>query len=270
MTKTPTCFILGSGSSLLTLTQQERDYVNNSEFVLAFNKYLIFSDQVGICPTHYLLGDDGLKADLMLTETAKACKKKHPDMSFILSKHYQHGTTEYRWRKTKLRANHSQLNSASRWLKNREDDKAINYMSRTATYIERYNWLEGGEWARSMDEKIFHYRGSLSGAINIANIQHPGYDIKLLGVDLDDHAYFFQEQINANPKKWGVFLNRLTPEESQHETVANYQGSEGIQKMFPYIIEQVEQTGGKLLCCNPNSLLVKKGIVPYSSIDSTR
>lgn len=143
-------------------------------------------------------------------------------------------------------------------------------MSRSATYIERFTWLEGGKWGRSMNEKIFHYRGSLSGAINIANIQHPGYDIKLLGVDLDDHAYFFQEQIDANPKKWGIFLNRLTPEETQHETAASYQGNEGIQKMFPYITEQVEQSGGRLLCCNPDSLLVKEGIVPFCSIESAR
>lgn len=266
--KNRTCFILGSGSSLLRLTNQEREYVNNSELVLAFNKYLIFSEQVGIRPTHYLLGDQGEKADLMLTETARICKKNNSEMNFVLTRHYQPGSGEYRERKSRIRSKYSKFDPISRWYRNLADDRAIEYMSRNAIYIERYNWLAGGKWARSLDEKIFHYRSSLSGAINIVNILQPGYDIKLLGVDLDDHAYFFQHQLDAKPNKWGVFLKRLTPGEKLHGTAANYKGNEGIQQKFPYIVEQVEKNGGHLFCCNPDSLLVKEGIVPFRGIES--
>ena len=262
--KHKTCFILGSGRSLLRLTAREKEYINSCDFVLAFNKYLIFADLVGIKPTHYLLGDTGAKADLMLLETVKKCRQnRYKDTTFIMEKAYQPFSRQYYKRKRRLKKQWRLLY----WLHNRSDERAIEYTARRAIYIERYDWLEGGNWARSLKDKIFHFRGSLSGAINLANILHPDYAIKLLGVDLDNHAYFFQEEIESNPKKWGVFLNRLTPESEQHETIVTHRDTGGIQEMFPYIQEQVEKTGGHLYCCNPESYLVKNNIVPYAEIE---
>ena len=140
------------------------------------------------------------------------------------------------------------------------------YSHRQATYIKRNNWLKGGDWANSLSESIFHYRGSLSGGINIVNILYPEHEIRLLGVDLDNHDYFFQQEINDHPDKWGVFLQRLTPESSQHETIVEYNNTGGIQDMFPFIVQNIEKTGGKLYCSNPESYLVKAGLLPYASV----
>jgi len=265
--KNRTCFILGSGRSLLNLTEADKSYINNAEFVLAFNKYLIFSDLVGIRPTHYLLGDDGIKADVMLRETVAICKQRgYEDLTFILGRAYQPNTTDFIKRKRRLKRQMSPHKRLFFPFFDRKDTAALSYAGRNAIYIDRHYWLEGGDWARALNETIFHFRGSLSGAINLANIFHPTYDVKLLGVDLDHHAYFFQEAIDADPGKWGVFLQRLTTHSENHETIVDYKGVGGIQEKFPFMVEQVARTGGRLLCCNPSSYLVEHGIVPFAPI----
>ena len=252
------CFILGCGGSLLNLTEEEIEYVNNSECVLAFNKYMIFHEMVGIKPTHYLLGDTGVKADLMFNKTLRKCINFYEKpIQFILDKSYKNRFKHYKSDENRvIKSICGEKFSESKFSK--IVDEAI--------YIERTDWLKGGDWADSLQDKIFHFRGSLSGAINICNILHPSYDIKLLGVDLNNHAYFFQKTIEAHPEKWGVFLNRLTPESKEHETIINFKGVAGIQDMFPFIMECLSQNGSHLYCCNPESYLVKQNIVPYSPI----
>ncbi len=268
--KNKVCFILGSGQSLLKLTEEEIAYVNNSECVLAFNKYIIFDHLVGIKPTHYFLGDIGLKADFMFFETLqKTHSRKEFSLRFILDKSYRPGLSGSWKRQERL----VKLNaSEKKWLVNyyaiREFLMSLR-MHRSSVYIERSGWLEGGEWANSFSEKLFHYRGSLSGAINIVNIMYPDYEIRLLGVDLDNHNYFFQQEIESNQEKWGVFLKRLTPESEQHETIVTYENKGGIQDMFPFIRKNVEKKGGCLYCSNPDSYLVKSGLLDYVPVISS-
>ena len=266
--KNKTCFIVGCGRSLLDLTSEEISYINDSEFVLTFNKYIIFSDLVGIIPTHFLLGDNGEKADLTLVQTADKCARHFKEMKFILAKDYQPDTPQYANRQNRILNSYPQSAKISYSQYKLADQEALDYMARTAVYIERYNWLKGGKWAQSLADKIFHFRGSLSGAINLAHIYHPAYDIKLVGVDLTEHAYFFQEVIESDPEKWGIFSRRRLPEDNRHETTVDFKGTHGIQTMFPYIIAQLDKTGSNLHCCNKSSYLVENDYVPYSAVMS--
>lgn len=239
------CYVLGSGRSLLSLTKEEVNHINRSPFVLAFNKYILFYEKVGVVPTHYLLGDSGDKALLMFGETIKMCKEKPLDnVRFLFSRKLL--------RNVARRSDHLTLFD--------EDIRSRCFL------ITRNRWEVGGKWAASLKEPIYHYRGSLSGAVNISSLLNPGHDIKLLGVDLTDHHYFFHEEIERNKEKWGLFLNRLTPETTQHETIVEVKGIEGIQAVFPHMAQMVAAGGGKLLCCNPDSYLVTKNILEYRSI----
>lgn len=254
------CFVLGCGGSLLDLTEEEKNYINNCECVLAFNKYLIFHELVGIKPTHYLLGDTTVKSDLMFEETLKKCVTSYEEpIQFILHSSYKEKFEQYS-------ANGRRL--IKDICGDQFSDERYSEIVKNAIYIERTDWLKGGDWAHSLEDKIFHFRGSLSGAINICNILHPSYDIKLLGVDLNNHAYFFQEIIEAHPEKWGVFLNRLTPDSKEHETIVSFHGVGGIQDMFPFIRKNLSRSGSNLYCCNPESYLTENNIVPYYPVIS--
>lgn len=239
------CYILGSGRSLLELSQEEIAQINQSPFILAFNKYLIFYKKIGIIPTHYLLADHGDKALLMFRETIKLCQQDPlRNVKFIFSKKLI----------KKLREHPEQKKLYNHSIKKR------------TTLITRTNWLKGGSWAQSLRDPIYHFRGSLSGAINITSILNPNQKIKLMGVDLSNHEYFFQEEVENNPEEWGIFLNRLTPEDTQHETIVEVKETGGIQEVFPFMRENVQKNGGELLCCNAQSYLVTHKILKFSPV----
>lgn len=242
MKKNPV-YILGAGSSLLSLTDKEKNHISKSGFVLSFNKYLMFSDVTGIPLTHFLVGD----------HTQKSTKALQYGLDYWAANEL--------W-DTKFLINRSYTYQIERWFKG--DRKLKEKLLKNTIFIRRYKWLEGGEWASSLDDKLFHFRGSLTGAINIADILCQGSQIRLLGVDLNDHRYFFQDEIDINPK-YKIFKKRLTSGEI-HETADTWKGKPGILSAFPLILKNVRSHGGDIVCCNPNSLLVTKNILKYQSI----
>lgn len=237
------CFILGSGRSLLELTRNEVNHINQCDFVLAFNKYLIFYEKIGVIPTHYLIGDHGEKAILTFREVLKVIRKDNLKIQLILS------------------------NKLIEAIANQEDSDELLLGISKSIIVRRFDWLKGGSWAKNINETIYHFRGSLSGAINITTILNPGGPIKLLGVDLIDHSYFFQEELKDQPEKWRMFLDRLIPESIHHETIETIKGVGGIQDCIPYIHSQVTATNEDLLCCNQNSYLVTKGLLKYTPVN---
>ena len=239
------CFILGSGRSLLRLTNSEIGFVNKSPFTLSFNKYLIFYRKIGIVPTHHMIGDNHPKAMMALEETLNVCVRDNLNITFFLT--------------------HELLNQ---FIDDRKFVKFFiehNFNARTVLF-KRSHWLWGARWAKSLKNEIFHYRGSLTGAVNITSILNPGKTIKLLGVDLNDPYYFFQEEIESDLERWGLFLSRLTPYAAKHETVETFANKPGVQSVFPYLTKKVRDNKGSLCCGFSDSYLVKNSIVKFEPI----
>jgi hypothetical protein len=130
-------------------------------------------------------------------------------------------------------------------------------------FATRTDWLEGGDWATSLDEPLFHYRGSLTDALNYLSFTYPGSPIKLLGVDLKA-GYFFQQEPGTLGKfsDWAEQVEKAT---GLHSTAADYQGKSVLDKLG-FILECLDKTGNQLFCCNPKSLLVERGLVPYRAV----
>lgn len=267
------CYVVGCGRSLLDLSADEIAHVNRAELVLVFNKFVMFHEKVGIRPTHFYLGDVNPKADIYLEETLRRVTEGVlPNLQLILSRTYQlpllARMRHFGWvlwrcvRNAALRRwparfrHHAALVRLSRRLRNLDGVR----------YVERCPWLEEDAWAETLDEPVLHYRGSLSDCINLACILAPGAVIKLLGVDLTDHVYFFQEELEADPERWALLLKRGTPDAKEHETLIGIRGSGGIQDRIPYMREQVRRRGGELVCCNSRSYLVEHGLVPYVGV----
>lgn len=238
-----TSFVLGSGKSLLELSDREIESINNSPFSLCFNKYILFHELIGIRPTHYLLADSGKKAIFTFMRLEEKLKTLN-NISLIFS--------EDLIRVARLACGNNYVNSI--------------LDNNPCKIIKRYHWLEGGKWARNMSEPIFHFRGSLSGCINLATILNTAQDINLVGVDLNDHDYFFSSIFASDPIKWAPLMNRLTPESELHETVVQYGGAPGLDYAMPFIRRKVQELGMNLYCSNKNSLLVSKNILEYRKI----
>jgi hypothetical protein len=203
----------------------------------------MFSDITGIALTHFFVGDFTDKASAAFQYGLEYwADNKLWDMKFLINEKYSPHIDQ--------------------WLGNRAELKEQFYKNNT--FIIRHNWLKGGEWASSLEQKLFHFRGSLTDAINIADILCQGSQIRLLGVDLNDFGYFFQDEIDNNPK-YEIFKTRLTSG-PRHETVDDWEGTPGILSVFPLMLENVRAHGGDMVCCNPDSLLVTEGILEYQPI----
>lgn len=233
-------YIVGSGPSLWNLSKKNVEFINSSKFILSFNKHIIFYEDIGIIPTHYLLADCHKKAIFTLREVLR--KINDPmlkDIKLFLSKQL--------------------IISAAKVFGKEQLSLALR--SRNVTLIERTHWLKGGAWAKKMSDPIFHYRGSLSGCINISSLLNPSHKLVLVGVDLHNHTYFFNHHLERDSKRWAPFLVRVLPETTGNETICEYKGFPGIDHAFPFMRNKVEALGGELLVACKNSLLYQNGIL---------
>ena len=282
------CFVVGSGRSLLDLRPEEVSHVNECDFVLSFNKHLVFYRKVGIVPTHYMMLDAHPPADLVLYE---ALRRRDEDrlsqVELILHES---------WRRTIARASpvsavldlvvsNPVLNSLPLYRLvhrvyaplNPRGNRALglkmalylwrqrSYLLSRAVFVTCTNSRTGGEWATRMDQTIFHFRGTLTSAINVAHILHPASKIKLLGVDLKDNSYFFDEEIARSPARWQDWTARI-PNRERHTVALPLMGVPGIQDCLPFVAENLGKTGSRLVCCNRNSYLVEAGLLDYEPV----
>ena len=101
--------------------------LTRQKFILSFNKHIIFYEDIGIIPTHYLLADCHKKAIFTLREVLR--KINDPmlkDIKLFLSKQL--------------------IISAAKVFGKEQLSLALR--SRNVTLIERTHWLKGGAWAK--------------------------------------------------------------------------------------------------------------------------
>lgn len=263
MTSRPSCYILGSGSSLNLLTQAERRYLNEHPRVLALNKYLLFEDIIGVSPSDYMLLDRHFPAHIVFSRTLQTLSKLARKPTLYIEEFYRKYVslkpTElldglksriFLWHKTKF------------WLPLNIIGTKINFC---------HNILDNDQtfrWAKTIDEPLYFYRGSLTSALNLATIIYPGCDIKLLGVDLNTNNYFFDDRLMRHPELIDRFYT-VGQQDNKHPTTIDIGKSSkhtSILNSFPKILKQLEHLGVQVYACNPDSLLVTQQICDSCSV----
>ncbi len=79
--------ILGSGTSILCLTDEEKAYINKCKTVIAVNKYMAFYKMIGILPTHVYFVDRHENSLKFLQYIFHVCNDDNlKDLNFILHK----------------------------------------------------------------------------------------------------------------------------------------------------------------------------------------
>ncbi|MBW2058247.1 MAG: hypothetical protein JRH07_16075 [Deltaproteobacteria bacterium] len=258
-------FVIGSGASLNRITEDEAYYVNGAEAVISFNMYLIFWKRVGIVPTHHIMLDY-VHNRFVYEMVFDTCRKNGFWRTRFLLHRYWEGRiytdpAVFYWRKVK------------RALRGRGPTDMVVVDSRLEIgYLDIGPWdrLEY-LWGRGLDERLFHFRGTLTTAINVAHVLDPHATIKLLGVDLNTPDYFFQDQmprlIRLKRKEGSSDLDwEYNLRAGRHGTVLPYGELPPMTAAFPFIRQQVEATGGRIFCCNKESLLVEEGHLSYGPV----
>src|SRR3974377_1643754 len=106
--------------------------------------------------------------------------------------------------------------------------------------------MKGGEWAKSLKDKVFHFRGSLTTVLNYVSIIRPNQKVFLVGTDFNNSLYFFEEEIHKLDFKWGDFTSEMVKEQDKHFSVINYKGTTMLDK-FDFIVNSLKMTGNDLV-----------------------
>lgn len=262
--------VLGCGTSILDLTQEEKNYINQCKTVIAINKYMAFYKMSGLLPTHVYFADTHENSLMFLQHIFSVVRQeKLEGLTFILNSL----TIPFSF-KSQLTANLFVIKSKIRFAfwkhflsqERLQDLKKAFYLILPSKCFYQYviidSWLEKMPWARNFQSPIFHYRGSLTSILNYCSIEYPNRKIYLVGNDFNGSKYFFEKELVNLPFDSSDWTTALVKKENKHFSFQNYNGTTMVD-VFPFILQSLKETGNELFCTNPNSLLVKECKVPY-------
>ena len=254
-------YVLGSGASLLKLTPQERAYLA-TQTTVAMNKYLLFWDIVGLWPTHFFLADIHYPALRVYDESVRIARAHPSPPRFLLDSSFRkrYGGGPVR-RALNLPFRFRQHHRHGYWYDWNAQPPQPTYFKRT------HGWESPEVWGRTLDDRMYFYRGSLSVLLNLLTVLSLGRRIRLLGVDLATPGSFYDACLPTKPYLADDYLRmQQSGAVAAHMTAAEYKGMPGIQSQWPFIQRSVEDCGYDLACCNPDSLLVQQGLCPYAAV----
>ena len=260
--------ILGSGPSILSLSEEEKAHVNRCKYVIAVNKFMAFYKKAGILPTHVYFCDRHETSFLFFRHILSVCRRDNlENLTFYTNSYF---ASEMRIQKkewinyfkavvVKIFFPKKITGKNELWLYPLK--RGLLYPSKSQIYgitVSRY--LVGGDWAKSLKEEIFHFRGSLTSVLNISTIIAPGLDVFLIGTDFNSSSYFYEEELETLDFNWKDYTYDLVKEKNLH---FSFQAVEGkvMEDSFPYIMKSMAKTKNSLYCCNQNSLLINIGVL---------
>lgn len=256
-------FVLGSGASLNTLTPAEVARVNAAPVSLALNKFLAFADRTPIRPRQAFLSDSHYPAPRVLAAILNARRRMTPPPKLFVHEEYR----DY-FHAPSLRRIARAARYRARFLKKRRvalppaAERGVQFFR-----TDRRNPApEDFFWADGFDEKLYFYRGSLTTAINIADLVGSATTISLLGVDMSGTGHFFGEPTGRRAGLFDTTFQQYERDSGRHATAVEIHGHPPIQAVFPRIRDELAARGKRLVCGNPDSLLVTEGILPHEPI----
>jgi hypothetical protein len=134
-------------------------------------------------------------------------------------------------------------------------------------YIDIQNWDKRGNfWAKTMNQKLFHYRGSFTSVLNYISIKYPNHDVFLAGVDFNSFGYFFSEKaLSELPFSTNDWTTGISKNNNKHFSIIDYNGTK-MDDELPFIINELSKTGNKMYSLSKKSYLVENGFVEYIKI----
>jgi len=258
--------LLGSGLSILQLSKEEKDYINKCKYVIAINKFMAFYQKAGILPNYIYFHDKHENSFNFYRYIIEICKKdKLTGLTFLTNPIFAISpgfpllyAIQLKIKRLIFRKNRN--SHYTQWLKLYNKYGWFTYPGKSHIVdFETSNYLEGGNWAKSLKEPIFHFRGSLTSVLNLCSILFPSKEIYLVGTDFNNSSYFFEDEINQLDFEWKDFTHPIVKDKGIHYSYQPVQGKL-MEDMFPFILNSLKQTGNELFCTNPKSLLVNSGI----------
>lgn len=255
-------FVLGSGPSILDITDRQREWLSAQPFVFAMNKYLLFWEIAGIQPSHFFLLDSHFPAYAVLQESVEIAQSLDRPPLFCLRDTYrryvnQHPIMQWMRKPGLLKQTKNEHGFVPEFL---EIDNPLFFKSTDSLHAEL-------KWADNLNQVLYYYRGSLTVLLNLITILNPNQPIYLLGVDMNTADSFYQDELNQRPMLRDQF-HSVGEKAGKHPTVVErtLKGGKkmpGILDRWPFIKESCEARGCPIYNTNPNSMLVEEGLAEH-------
>lgn len=273
--------ILGSGQSILNLTNDEIDYINNCEYVIAVNKFAAFYKKSQIIPTHIYFHDlFGINILFYILEVLN--KNKFEKITLFTNSYVNNLLYSQKWtlvQKTLIDLFYYRFLALMKIILkfglNCEIHKFkllrnLNYIKIPKSYtiipLKLTNWnSEKDYWGNSLNDRLYHYRGSLTTVLNIASIIAPSHEIFLVGNDFNGDRYFYEEELDQLGIPWKDFTYTKVKKYKKHMSFQKENGKTMSDKI-PYIIRKLNETNNIVSCNNKKSLLVTESGVNYKKL----
>lgn len=269
--------VLGCGESILSLTPKEIEYINNCRYVIAMNKYMAFYDKTNILPNCIYFHDELENSFLIYRYILSKCASlKVPNLTIFTSKRFKYLSAKYFVYVYLL---YLKLRSFLKWyvLNKRKwsADKLYLHLPYKRLIIpsackivslklETYD--AASNWAKSINDEMFNYKGSLSSILNLCSVISPNTPIYLVGNDFNGSRYFFQDELDSLGIPWKDYTYDLVSSYKKHMSFIPSSDGKTIASVFPLINKNLLKTNNKLYCINPDSLLVKEANVEFKRL----
>lgn len=233
-------FVVGTGSSLLTLTEEEIEYIN-SRPCISVNRYVMFWDIVGIKPKYHI--------HLDLNEQTNSIIRGALHGSSTLE--------ELNWITTK-----EHLDLIKRFdstIESRVKFTLVNKLRGRHAFADKFDSSERLFWC-----------SILGSAINAIHILYPNSTIKILGMDGGPNTHFWAEDLVKNSSKYTDSMYALQKFFRPLKNLINSKRYHNSKKMFewglPIILEYFNDKGIGIYNCNQTSDWVVNGQMKYRSV----
>lgn len=288
--------ILGSGISINSLTHDERTILNSYHTKIAINKYAAFYENSGIVPTHVYFEDDYDESAIKMLSfiVNKIRKNGVKDVTYVISENYRGCLYSNRFVLFFKKASNFLMfliqytlvklfrfffkkgnKSFYDWVRLRIEElipyKSISRFNRILpenkiNYISKQNWINSdNKWAKTLEEPLYHFRGSFSTVLNYVSVCFPNHPILLVGVDFNTSEYFFQEELKKLKFETSDWTTKITHQNNKHFSLIDYKGTK-MDDELPYMISCLKETNNIMYSSSEQSYLVLNGYVPYLKI----
>lgn len=289
--------VLGSGKSILDLSPEERKLLNSCDVKIAINKFAGFYEKAEIEPTDiYFVDNYDASSKMMLNYIFKLfCKKNLKSKTFIVSidhkgflfrNHSLHIVyKEFNYKKEYLfrffvklgrfflkKISVSQFNKLHFWLSQSlisYPDYSYSVLPKKSKiyYIKIQNCIaKGNKWSKSLEEPLYHFKGSFSTVLNYISICYPNKIILLAGVDFNSSDYFFEEdleKLDFDTKDWTYDIKKS---HNKHFSIIETEGLK-MDDELPFMLSELEKSNNKVYSLNKYSYLVEQKYIDYISLN---
>ncbi|MEN3322527.1 hypothetical protein VP395_02190 [Mariniflexile soesokkakense] len=278
--------VLGSGASINYLPKNLKKWTNKTRARIAINKYGAFYEKAGIIPTDIYFHDFHDKtSEYFFYKTINRTKntattyyvspvtKDFITKSFfyfiylflryliILNKSFFEKVSR-RTVKPFSKKSHDRIRA---YLYDSKERKPLLLNKHNKVYYIKvhYLWDLDNTWANTLNEELFHFRGSLTSVLNLVSIKYPKLNILMLGVDLNTKEYFFDEELEALFTKTGLgydwsqsFMNNS----GKHYSAAVDSGVT-IFDRFDYVVDCLHKSENQIFAYPNENVAIFNGLV---------